>query len=270
MPSLTSFIITVTASALVATSALAEPYAVSQTAAFEVEDEVRNLSARRIREEDQKDRHLAISRRVDFKPFDASLGALQTVRVDMQLFLEQGFSGVIGDGAPLDEAPGPVDVEGRLATRVDVVGSDGGFLHAEVVPSASAGCASIGTCAFAHDERRAMQLSFTPSTRVFSDDDPVRLTIRATTIGGVVSQLCAPSDGWDNCQIRQARIGVTVPREGIRLTYLYAPVPPPKRASLIQDGGTGFVLDRLSVVGVLFVVSLGVGLSIGLYRRRVR
>jgi len=270
MPGFVTFVVTVVASALVAASAVAEPYVVSQSAAFEAEDEVRNISAKKIRQHDQKDRHLAISRQVAFEPFDASLGTLQKVRIEMHLFLEQGFSGVIGDDAPLDEAPGPVEVYGRLSTRVDVVGPDGGFLHAEVFPSAVSGCASEGTCAFAHDERREIMLAFDPNPRVFSGEKPVKFTIRGTSIGGVISQICASADGWDNCQIRQARIGLTVPREGIRLTYQYAPAPPPKSASLMNPDAAVLSVDRLAIVGALLLVGLIAGLTIGLDRRRPR
>lgn len=234
---------------------------ITQTAAIETEDEARNLGVQRARETDGADRHLSVSEGIVFEPFDPAFGRLKRVRVDMQLYVEQGFSGTIGDGMPLDEEPDPVAIKAKLATRLDVVGPDGGFLASEVVESKTAGCASQGTCAFAHHERHAVTIALDAPLRAFSGEGSAKLIIRGTTIGGVLSQICSAKGSWDRCQIRQARIGVTVPKAGVRVSYEYVPAP-------TRQGAGVRPAPILVGIGAAVVASAFVGLATVLYRRR--
>lgn len=202
--------------------ALAGEITKTQTAAIEAEHEVRNIAVRGTAEEAGDDLALIVSEEIVFDAADPASGPVERVALDLEIYVEQGFAGVIGDTTPLDEDPEPVVYDGRLTTRLDVIGPDGSALLSQVLPGTVARCASAGTCTFAEHERQPVSLRFEPSVRAFEGGGPVRLTIRTTTTEGVLTQLCGGGT-WDRCQVRQARIGVTAPKDGIRLTHYHAP-----------------------------------------------
>jgi hypothetical protein len=193
------------------------------TAEFRSEASARSLATSRRPDASIADRTLAVSERVRFSGPDPTLGPLIKARIELNLRLDYDFEGVIGDGVPLEEASDPVALEGRVRTRIDVVAPNGSFLHSEVVEGAPAGCSGIGICAFSHQERHALDLAFDLKPSAVSVHGEPSFSIRATTIGGVLTQLCTPEGVWDRCQVRLARLTLSAPENGVRLIHSHMP-----------------------------------------------
>lgn len=232
---------------------------ITETATIDIGDEVGNLSSFETAGAQTADRHLNLSERITFEPFDPELGELLRARVEVELYVDQEFSGVVGDGSPLEEVPGRVAITESLSTRLDIVGPNGAFLSSQVLQTSPAGCVSRGACAFSHRERHTVRLSFDLSPSAFSDQQDPRLSIRATTVGGVLAQICAPKTTWDRCQVRQAGVRITAPEGGIRLSYEYAPSSL-KRAN---NGLHAASADAPRRPHALFIILLGLGIVAG-------
>lgn len=230
-----------------------------QTRAIETEAEVRNLVLGSPKES-TGERHLSLSERLTFEPADPALGPLERAILDVEIHLEQGFSGLVGDAGPLEEAPEPVSIAADMTTRLEIVGPDGSHLLSTMMPSAVGRCAARGSCTFTHHERRSVEMRFEPPVSAFEGEGPVTLIVRATTTGGVLSQLCGQPETWERCQIRQARIGVTVPKDGIKLTYMHEGASQPAAAT------SGATVPTGTLAGLAAGVVLLIGGGLALYR----
>ncbi|MEL6264204.1 MAG: hypothetical protein AAFR52_00900 [Pseudomonadota bacterium] len=189
-----------------------------QTAGVEAEAMRRNLERRAGAPPVTGDGPLVAEAAVPFDPGPAGLGGLTRVRIAITAHLAHGFSGMVGDGAPLDEAPGEVWIDARLTARLALIGPDGAVLAERRVEGRLAGCDGEGSCVFAHHERQAVELVATIDAAILRDAAEPVLTLRATTTGGVLAQVCHDTDGWDRCIVREARLGFSTSPHGVRVS----------------------------------------------------